>query len=99
VDPEWIIVVECRPDGVQVSPSRLSLSLADLATGQGDDSLLVRTARELIERRRSVQRPGDPPVKIVIRFLIHKDGLRAFHLAYPLLDSIDVEKRAVLSGE
>src|SRR5205814_162359 len=99
IDPEWIIIVDCRPEGVQVSPSRLAIAFDQLAAGAGGDALLVRTARDLIANRRGAQRPDEPPVKVVIRFLVHKDGLRTFHLAYPLLDSIDVEKRAVLSGE
>jgi hypothetical protein len=94
--PEWIILVECRPEGIVVSPSRQSFPLASLTAGQGQFAAQVR---ELIAHRRAAQRPGEDPVKIVVRFQVQKEGLRTFHLAYPLLDGIDVEKRAVLSGE
>ena len=97
--PEWIILVECRPEGVVVSPSRLSFSLASLTGEVATGGQFAALVRDLIARRRSAQRPGEDPVKIVIRFQVQKDGLRTFHLAYPLLDGIDVEKRAVLPRE
>jgi hypothetical protein len=97
--PEWIIVVQCQPNGVTLSPSHLTIPRADLSTGKGGDMLLIRTVRGLIEQRRSAQRPEDPPVKIVVRFQVDRNSLRTFHLAYPLLDGIDVEKRAVLASE
>ena len=95
---EWVVVVECLPNGVRVSPSRVNLSLVELSNGTGG-ALLRRTVEDLIARRRAAQLPDEPALRIVIRFQVHKDGTRTFHLAYPLLDLIDAEKRAVLSGE
>jgi len=53
----------------------------------------------MLERRQAVGRPGDTPLHPVIRFVVHHDGLRAFHLAYPALNSIPAEKRAALDGD
>jgi hypothetical protein len=98
-DMEWVLPIQCRADGVRVGPTLTTIPLAELTEGRSGVALLVRTVREQIERRRGFQRQGEPPVKIVVRFVVQKEGLRAFHLAYPLIDSFDVEKRAVLSGE
>lgn len=95
---EWVIVVDCSPAGVRVSPSRFDIPAANLIPDAGG-SVLLRTVQDQIARRRALQRPGEAPVRVGIRFVVHKDGLRVFHLAYPLLDAVVAEKRAVLSSE
>jgi hypothetical protein len=76
----------------------VSIPLADLARGRGGDVLLAQTVLEMIERRRAGGRPDDT-FRPVVRFAVHRDGLRAFHLAYPALTSVPAEKRTALDGD
>lgn len=96
--PEWVLVIECRPDGVLMSPSRDYVSLADLVNGSGGKRL-AKKAAELIAWRRALVAAGDVPPRITVRFLVHKQALRTYHLTYPLLDALDAEKRAVFAAE
>jgi len=93
-----VIVVECDAQGVRLSPSRLTIPLPDLTRGRGGDVLLAHTIRDMLAQRQAAGRPGDT-FHPVIRFVVHHDGLRAFHLAYPTLNSIPVEKRTAMDGE
>ena len=43
--------------------------------------------------------PGATPLRPVIHFLVHRDGVRAFHLAYPALDPVSAEKRTVMTND
>lgn len=95
---DWLVIVECRPDEVRVSPSRAVLSLSELSAEQGK-AALVRTVQDLVARRRAAQLPDEPEVRIIIRFQVQKEGTRVFHLVYPLLDRIDAEKRTVMSAD
>ncbi len=95
---ELVLVIDCMPEGVRLSPSRLVILVDNLGRDRGGEALL-RAVQKQVTRRRAVLRAGDPPLKVTIRFVVHKNGLRAFHMAYPLLDSVVAEKRTVLSGE
>ena len=96
---EWVVVIECEGQGVRVSPSRVTVSLADLARGRGGDVLLAQTVLDLLARRRAAGRPDDPTFRPVVRFVVHRDGLRAFHLAYPALNSVPAEKRTAIDAD
>jgi hypothetical protein len=96
---EWVLVVECLRDEVRVSPSRLRVSVVQLESGKGGDVLLRQTAREEIARRLSTVPSGQLPPHIILRFLVHRDALRTYHLAYPAFDSIEAEKCAVQASE
>jgi hypothetical protein len=96
---EWVLVVECDGQGVRLSPSHLAVPLAELARGRGGDVLLAQTVLDLLERRRAAGRPGAAPFRPVVRFVVRRDGLRAFHLAYPALTNVPAEKRTVLEDD
>ena len=81
-----------------MSPSREFVPLTELQHGKGGERL-AKKARELIAWRRALVAPGETPPRIVIRFLVHQEALRTYHLSYPPLDPLDAEKRAVLSSE
>jgi hypothetical protein len=51
---------------------------------------LLQAVRQLIARRQAGVRPGDPPYRPQVRFLVHPDGLRTYHLAYPALEPLGV---------
>jgi hypothetical protein len=52
---------------------------------------LYQTAQRQVTRWQNRALPGQP-ARVHIRFLIHSDGERTFHLAYPALDSLPVPK-------
>jgi hypothetical protein len=60
--------------------------------------LLAQTVLEMLERRRAAGRPADTTFRPVIRFAVHREGLRAFHLAYPALANVPAEKRTAMDG-
>jgi hypothetical protein len=84
---DWIIVMECYPDGVVLRAAGQQFSLATLA---GKDCNLYPVVKQLIARRQASVRPGDPPYRPQIRFLVRPDSLRAYHLAYPALEPLGI---------
>ena len=42
-------------------------------------------------------RPGDAPYRPEVRFLVHPDAGRTYHLAYPTLDALAAPKTAQTS--
>jgi hypothetical protein len=98
-DEEWVLVVDCTARGVRLSPSQLRVPLQELARGNGGDVLLARTVASLIERRRAMQDPAAPPFRPQLRFVVHRDGMRAFHAALPALENIRVPKHTVMPDE
>jgi hypothetical protein len=95
---EWIIIIDCAAEAVRLSPSRISIPLDMLGQSQGS-ALLVRTVQDLIARRRAIQAPEDGELRVVLRFVVHKEGTRAFHTSYPLLNGIEAEKRTVMARD
>ena len=47
----------------------------------------------MIARRQALLRPGEPPYRPEIRFLMRPENLGTFHVAYPALDPLPVPKR------
>jgi hypothetical protein len=87
---DWMIPIECTADTVVVLVGGQRIALTALAQGTKADNLLLRTVRQLIERRQAIVRPGEPRYRPIIRFLVRPDGLRAYYLAYPALESLQV---------
>jgi hypothetical protein len=44
----------------------------------------------MIERRQATVPEGDVPYRPLIRFRVHPDGVRAYYLAYPVLEALNV---------
>jgi hypothetical protein len=44
----------------------------------------------MIARRQSSVKPGEPPYRPQVRFLVRPDGLLALHRAYPGLEPIHI---------
>jgi hypothetical protein len=75
---------------VRIYPGGRRIAASDLnGTAQANNSLL-QAVQSLIVRRQAMVRPGEPPYRPVIRFLVHPDGLRTYYLAYPALESLQV---------
>jgi hypothetical protein len=92
-DRDWVIYVECRADGVVVYPSQLLVSAATLARASGSNPL-QEALKQMIDRRQATVRPGEPPYRPEVRFLVRPDALKTFHLAYPAVDGLPAEKKA-----
>jgi hypothetical protein len=90
-DRDWIIFVECRADTMVLYPSRREFPVASL--GRGPNNPLAQAVQKMIDRRQASVRPGDPPYRPQIRFLVRPENIRTFHMGYPALDSLPVPKR------
>ncbi|HVS39438.1 MAG TPA: hypothetical protein VMS17_28025 [Gemmataceae bacterium] len=92
-DRDWIIYVECKPEGVVIYPTQLLIPASALANPSVGNPLM-QTIQQLISRKQATVRPGDAPYRPEVRFLVHPDAGRAYHLAYPLLDGLAAPKTA-----
>jgi hypothetical protein len=90
-DRDWVIFLECRPEGIVLYPSRLEFPLKVLPSGP-DGNLLLKAVQQMIDRRQATVRPGELPYRPQVRFLVWPEALRTFHLAYPALDGLAVPK-------
>ncbi|MBI2808389.1 MAG: hypothetical protein HYX68_25660 [Planctomycetes bacterium] len=86
---DFVITIECDSDAVLVTPGSLIFrwSTSDVRMV---DRALVQSVGSLIARRQKSVRPGDPPYRPVIRFLVSREGLRTYYHVYPLLESLRV---------
>lgn len=85
---DWHIPLECRFDGVTILVTQQHFTLQEVA--QVRDNPLVLAVRQMIERRQARVPEGEPPYRPLLRFQIKSDGLRAYYLAYPMLDSLNI---------
>jgi hypothetical protein len=53
---------------------------------------LLAQVEQMIARRQSMVRPGEPPYRPQLRFLVRPDGLRSFHETYPVFNNLPVRK-------
>jgi hypothetical protein len=92
-DRDWIVFVECKPEGVVVYPTRLLVPTSALAHPSGGNPLM-QSIQQLIDRKQATVRAGEPPYRPEVRFLVHPDAGRTYHLAYPMLDNLAAPKTA-----
>jgi hypothetical protein len=85
---DWVIPIECQADGVLLIPGRTRFSITALAPTPGKSHPLALTVQQLISRRQATVAVGDPPYRPRLLFQVRSDGLRAYYLAYPLLESL-----------
>ncbi len=92
-DRDWLIYVECKLEGVVIYPTQLLVPATALAHPSGSNPLM-QSIQQLIDRKQASVRPGDPPYRPEVRFLVHSDAGRTYHLAYPMLDGLAAPKTA-----
>jgi hypothetical protein len=85
---ELVIPIECTADAVVLHPTRQRFPAAVLLQGEGGGNSLSQTVRQMIERRQAGVRPGEPPFRPSIRFLVRPAGLRSYYLAWPALEGL-----------
>jgi hypothetical protein len=97
---DWIISVECTADAVVLYPSGQRVDPAEFTKGINGKNALLEAVQQMIARRQSTVRPGEPPYRPMIRFRVRPDGLRCYYLAYPALEALHVPmSRANLEPE
>jgi hypothetical protein len=92
-DRDWIVFVECKTEGVVIYPTHLLVPVSALGRASGSNPLL-QSVRQLIERKQATVRRGDAAFRPEVRFLVHPDAGRTYHLAYPMLDPLAAPKTA-----
>ena len=55
-----------------------------------DKNPLLLALRSMIDRRQATVRSGEMPYRPQIRFQVYPDGFRAYYLAYPALELLQV---------
>jgi hypothetical protein len=82
---DWIIAIECSARGLVLYPYYSQYPVDRLSE---DGPALCKQVQQMIDRRQASVRPGDPPYRPQIRFLVRPDGVSTYYRAYPLLESL-----------
>jgi hypothetical protein len=85
---DWLIPLVCTPDAI-VLPSGVKIAASVVNTSDGAKAL-TKAVQDIIARKQTTVRDGEPPYRPQIRFLVHSEGLRLYHQAYPILESLQV---------
>jgi hypothetical protein len=89
---DWIIYVECRADGVVLYPAEKRFPLAEAARPASGNPL-VAAIKQMIDRRQSLRRPGEPPYYPQVRLLVRPENVYTFLTVYPALEALPVPKK------
>jgi len=84
---DWIIAIECRSDGLIITPTREWVPL-DSTLLAGGDTQLVEKLRKMIDRRQATVPEGEQPFRPIIRFRVWPSGLRSYYTTYPILEAL-----------
>jgi len=88
---DWTIYVECRPDAVVLYPSEKTFTVAQAASDAASNPL-VAAIQQMIERRQTARRPGEPPFYPKVCLLVRPENLRTFLTVYPALEALPAPK-------
>jgi hypothetical protein len=90
-DRDYLIYIECRADSVVLYPAQRVFPLSVLSR-VGAANPLAQSVQQMIDRRQALVPAGEQPYRPQVCFLVRPENMRAFHTAYPALDSIAVPK-------
>lgn len=85
---DFVITLACYSEGVLVTPGGKSFVWNAKSEAAQTDEALVRAVVQLVTSRQATVRPGEPPYRPVLRFLVHEQGRRTYHRVYPLLENL-----------
>jgi hypothetical protein len=88
---DWTIFVECRAADLVLYPSQWTFPLAQ-AAGEAAGNPLVKAIQQMIQRRQSSRRPGEPPYHPQVCLLVRPEHVRTFLTVYPALEALPVPK-------
>jgi hypothetical protein len=86
---DWVIPLECTADAI-VLPTGVKITAQALSAGDSGAKALLQGVQELIKRKQATVRDGEPEYRPQVRFLVHPEGLRLYHLAYPTLEPLQI---------
>jgi hypothetical protein len=82
--------VECTADALVLYPGGRRFAAQAVASEPDTARALQDAVRGMIARRQAMVRPGEPPYRPQIRFMVRPDGLRTLYLAYPVIEPVQV---------
>lgn len=91
-DRDYVIYLECRPDGVVLYPSQRVFPVATLSRGGTGGNPLAQAVQQMIDRRQASVAPAAPPFRPQLCFLVGPESVRVYHAAYPALDAVAAPK-------
>jgi hypothetical protein len=86
---DWTIFVECRADALVLYPSQRQFALAQVM-GDGAGNPLVQAIEQMIQRRQTSRRPGEPPYHPQVCLLVRPENVRTFLRIYRSLEALSV---------
>jgi hypothetical protein len=86
---DWTIYVECRGSDLVLYPSQRAFTLAQ-ATGAPASNPLIKAIQQMIDRRQSSRRPGEPPYHVQLCLLVRPEHIRTYLTVYPALEALPV---------
>jgi hypothetical protein len=87
---DWIIKIDCYSDRIIVEATGQVIAPATLAGADPNDNALIQDVRAMIQRRQATVAEGDIPYRPLIRFRVQPNSVRAYYLAYPALEALNV---------
>jgi hypothetical protein len=87
---DWVIPVECHPDGVVVRGAGQKFPLSSLTANGPGETALAQSLRQTIARRQATVRPGEPPYRPQVRLLVYPDSLKTYYLTFPALEPLRI---------
>jgi hypothetical protein len=72
-------------------PSQRTFTLAQ-ATSDAPGNPLIKAIQQMVERRQSSRRPGEPPYHPQLCLLVRPEHIRTFLTVYPALEALPVPK-------
>lgn len=88
---DWIIYIECRADSLVLYPSQRSFPLVQVMSDPAGNPL-AKAIGQMIDRRQSLRRAGEPPYRPQVCLLVRPEYTRTFLSVYPALEALPVPK-------
>jgi hypothetical protein len=87
---DWFIKIDCYSDRIVIEGTGQVVASSTLVGADPSANPLIQGVHAMIERRQATVPDGDIPYRPLIRFRVHPDGVRAYYLAYPALEALNV---------
>ncbi len=88
---DWTVYIECRAGDLVLYPSQRTFTLAQAISAPADNPL-IKAIQQMIDRRQSSRRPGEPPYHAQVCLLVRPEHIRTFLTVYPALEALPVPK-------
>jgi hypothetical protein len=88
---DWIIYLECRADALVLYPSQRTFPLAQIQSDPAGNPL-TKAIQQMIDRRQSLRRPGEPLYHPQLCLLVRPEHMRTYRTVEPALEALPVPK-------